>query len=299
MPQIINETNALSSIGQSLGSGLQSGLEMLTKHKIDEMQRARNAKGLLSLGYTPEEAHNLSGLDPKLLSDAIKQKNPTNINIGKLEEFEQKRKIEKRDKFIDLRDKGLTASRALEDAAQENLRSVEAHEKEFPTNPVTRRLYKSNPEWYSENIQAIEAGYKQIVSLAGSATAVGVSSKLTNAMLRLAEEAKAAIHQPVETQKTILKKMIHSAKKVREEWETIQRFKNEKGEYPLDVENKFNELINKQQSNASPEKSLSPKESLVNNELAVGPKGKRVKSKSTGKIFEWNPKTQDYDIEVR
>lgn len=71
MVQIINDPGRAAGFGRSLGSGISSGLssalEQLAHQKIQGLHRGQTAKGLEAFGISPEEALQLSYLDPSLL----------------------------------------------------------------------------------------------------------------------------------------------------------------------------------------------------------------------------------------
>lgn len=67
-----------AAIGGSLGTGLGHGLQLLLQDKMNRMvqqkQQKRTSSGLEALGFAPEQATALSGLDPKILETIVKQK---------------------------------------------------------------------------------------------------------------------------------------------------------------------------------------------------------------------------------
>ena len=66
MAQVINEPSLGALLGQSLGAGLSQGLGGLAQLKLQQMlqrqEKAREAKGLESLGFSPQEAAGLGNL---------------------------------------------------------------------------------------------------------------------------------------------------------------------------------------------------------------------------------------------
>jgi hypothetical protein len=80
--QIINELGAGgrlgAALGTGLGSGLSQGLQLLAQQKLTEMARRqsqeRGTTGLQALGFSPEESQALSGLDPRMLQEVVKQR---------------------------------------------------------------------------------------------------------------------------------------------------------------------------------------------------------------------------------
>lgn len=66
------------SIGQELGTGLGQGLQALANQKMQGMlqqrQKASAMQGLQALGFDPQEAQQLSGLDPNIQRELVKQK---------------------------------------------------------------------------------------------------------------------------------------------------------------------------------------------------------------------------------
>lgn len=67
MAQIVQGTNWAEQLGTGLGSGLQA----LAQNKINQLKQRH---GLGAVGYTPEQADQLSYLDPQILNQIVKQK---------------------------------------------------------------------------------------------------------------------------------------------------------------------------------------------------------------------------------
>jgi hypothetical protein len=65
------------TLGESLGTGLSSGLQALAQQRLGEIQQrasmGRNATGLQSLGFQPEQAQSLAGLPESILKEITKQ----------------------------------------------------------------------------------------------------------------------------------------------------------------------------------------------------------------------------------
>jgi len=82
MPQIIKARSRATQLGQGLGDalnrGMKTGLDQLISTKLkqltDRQREEKTETGLNSLLQNPEEAQALSGLDPKLLGEALKLK---------------------------------------------------------------------------------------------------------------------------------------------------------------------------------------------------------------------------------
>ena len=76
MVQVIRNPPVGSLIGEGLqkglATGLQSGLQQLLSQKLQGVQRRETGRGLEALGFSPEVAESLSGLDKSLLSQVIK-----------------------------------------------------------------------------------------------------------------------------------------------------------------------------------------------------------------------------------
>lgn len=73
MPQIINPT---ATLGQLLGSGIGSGLNVLAQQKLGELasrhQMAQTSRGLEALGIAPQDASKIAGLSPQLQDLVVK-----------------------------------------------------------------------------------------------------------------------------------------------------------------------------------------------------------------------------------
>lgn len=71
---------------ESVGSAIGNALQMLAHNKINEVaqqkQYAQQSKGLQALGYSPEQASGLSGLDSSLLAPFLKEKAKTNFPMA-------------------------------------------------------------------------------------------------------------------------------------------------------------------------------------------------------------------------
>ena len=67
-----------AAFGSSLGTGLGQGLQMLAQKKLQDALQARkkseSLSGLKSLGFDADQAEQLSGLDPFIQREIIKQK---------------------------------------------------------------------------------------------------------------------------------------------------------------------------------------------------------------------------------
>ena len=78
MVQIIKENSLGGNLGNALSSGISTGLENLARMKLrqleDRNQATKTTKALKALGYTPEQAEQLSGLDPNSLKYLVQQK---------------------------------------------------------------------------------------------------------------------------------------------------------------------------------------------------------------------------------
>lgn len=78
MPQLLNLGPSFgeqlgTALGTGFSGGLQERLQSLAKERVDSLQRKKQATGLEALGMSPEQAQSLSGLDPQILREVIKQ----------------------------------------------------------------------------------------------------------------------------------------------------------------------------------------------------------------------------------
>lgn len=75
MAQILPGESIGGRIGSALGTGLGSGLQNLAEMKMRELSRRNIQQGLLSpaLGFSPQDAQALSGLDTTTLNQIVKQ----------------------------------------------------------------------------------------------------------------------------------------------------------------------------------------------------------------------------------
>jgi len=72
--QILPGMSAGTSLGSALGQGISGALQGLAQQKLQRMLRGQQAPGLESLGFAPQQAQALSGLDPQALREVIKQR---------------------------------------------------------------------------------------------------------------------------------------------------------------------------------------------------------------------------------
>lgn len=62
------------SAGQGVGAGIISGLERMQQQQLQQQQMQRTAQGLLSFGFTPQEAMQIAQLPPELQKQVITQR---------------------------------------------------------------------------------------------------------------------------------------------------------------------------------------------------------------------------------
>lgn len=76
--QILQGLSPAEQVRQSAGTDfaqmLGTGLQQLANNKMQELQRVSAMKGLEAIGFQPQEAQQLSGLDPFLQREIVKQK---------------------------------------------------------------------------------------------------------------------------------------------------------------------------------------------------------------------------------
>ncbi len=73
--QVLPKTNIGTLLGESLGTGLGQGLQTLLQNKMDQLTKAKQAKGIEAVGgFTPEQAQQISNFDPATQREIIKQK---------------------------------------------------------------------------------------------------------------------------------------------------------------------------------------------------------------------------------
>lgn len=75
--QVLNDQSR-SAVSDSIGNALSTGLQNLVSHKLNAMQeqkqRQSTMQGLQAIGYNPQQAAQLSNLDPQSLQQVVKQK---------------------------------------------------------------------------------------------------------------------------------------------------------------------------------------------------------------------------------
>jgi len=72
--QILPNTGMGKNLGDALGSGIKQALGMLAQQKLQNMLRTQGAPGLEGLGFSPEQAQNVSLLDPMVQREVVKQR---------------------------------------------------------------------------------------------------------------------------------------------------------------------------------------------------------------------------------
>lgn len=82
MPQIIYQDNPGGDFGRSLGTGLGSGLSQLAQMKLNQLSQregqVRASKGLQALGFSPEDAFQISQFDPNTIAKIAQEKTRAN-----------------------------------------------------------------------------------------------------------------------------------------------------------------------------------------------------------------------------
>ena len=67
-----------SMLGSSIGTGLGKGLELLLQDKLNTMvrrkQQEQTSSALEALNFSPEQAQQLSGLEPTILKEVINKR---------------------------------------------------------------------------------------------------------------------------------------------------------------------------------------------------------------------------------
>lgn len=76
MAQILNIPGPGAQLASMIGQGLGTGLQQLAQNKLEQLQQkqqaGRTSTGLQALGFTPQEAQNISLLPPNIQSDIVK-----------------------------------------------------------------------------------------------------------------------------------------------------------------------------------------------------------------------------------
>jgi hypothetical protein len=59
--------------GERVAAGFSQGLESLAQYKLDQMQKAKTAKGLQAIGIPEQQATMISHMDPKIINEFVKR----------------------------------------------------------------------------------------------------------------------------------------------------------------------------------------------------------------------------------
>ncbi len=71
--QVIDDPNR-QSLGGTFATGINTVLQGLAQHKINEIQQNKQARQYQQFGFTPEESRSLVGMDPTIQKEIVKQK---------------------------------------------------------------------------------------------------------------------------------------------------------------------------------------------------------------------------------
>ena len=131
----------------------------------------------------------------------------------------------------------------------------------------------------NEKVAALDAMYQDIVAdVAAHKSAGGKTGRMTNQLLTLAEKSKAAVNQPIATQKILLNELMDTYNKAQKEWSKISQIKDmNNGRYPTDVQE---QLINSYQEG----EQEGRQEKFAGN----------FRYSSDGRTQKWNDKLKTY-----
>jgi len=298
MVTVIRKPSIGGQLGNIAGSALSTGLGALAQHKMNEIVHEKQSQLFQKAGYHDKSTADLLGhlqrSNPQsfhhileMLGGQSQQQPQQGAQPGQegqqpqdksfashigfscsavsSQEQKERAQIQKEErttlnKFLATKQKQHDTKSELGTLAKDTLKFFEAHKGELPT--LTRIIPQKYNPLASAATRKLDALYKKIVSKVAAAEAAGVTSKLTNTMLRLAEESKSAIDQPIETQEALLKDLI----KVGEEADAERRLmldikKQSGGKYPHDLADILAERelgAQPQQQQASAQQSALP-----------------------------------------
>lgn len=310
MPDLIPNQSLGSMFAQNLGSGLGEGLKALAENKLKEIHRGKNAQSFQkafnvspelaeSLAHLQQESpgtfhhllDNLGGGIPNAQQPGIEGQQQYNQFVPGKKVAEDKEARKGVNKFLDTFSKNYKAQNDLGSLAEHALKTLREAKADLPSFPFNLVSQKYNP-LASAKVRNLERLYEKIVGKVAAAEAANTGFKAGGILSGLARASKSALDQPYETQEEALQELIDERNKARSTERTILDLKSKNGgKPPLDLEDRLAEM----ELSGIPLVSQQQEQSV---KASVGPKGKRAKSKSTGKFYDWNPVTQKYDIEV-
>ncbi len=263
----------LSRLGRGLGTGIGSGLEKMAQSKLNQMQKRQQMAQLQEAGVSPSLANFIAGAPPKAQADLYSRleglggaQSPNGIGTGTeagepdigqatqpgmgqatqpgapqvtlgpdpaerrhRENIEQKQRKEA-NKYINTLATGYKTDSNIVKTAEQALKIITKNTELFPKNILLRNLPKesrSNPK--------VRIYERKIDSLIDEMTE-GMKGRPTEIRIKLKQSAKAAIDQPIETQKEALKDIIEKYSSTFDEMKIARKIKEENnGVYPDDI----------------------------------------------------------------
>lgn len=271
MVQILRKPTIGSQLGEIGGSALSTGLRALAHHKMNEITHEKQSELFRKAGYhnkgtadllshlqrtNPQSFHHILEMlggqsqeqpqaqegqpveQPKESPSFASQVGLRSSTVSPQEQKEQmqihKEERAALNKFLAGKQKQYETKSELGDLARDTLKYFEAHKGELPT--LSRLIPQKYNPLASAATRKLDALYQKIVSKVAAAEASGASSRLTNAMLKLAQESKSAIDQPIETQEALLRDLIKVGDEADAERKLMLDIKKQNGgKYPHDL----------------------------------------------------------------
>lgn len=272
------------NFGQSLGQGITSLFEELGQRQRQKAQQQGVSKGLEALGYKPEEAFQLSMLQPEILQQVVKQK----LAEPSQQAFAQAILGEQQPLLQGQRPPQLTAQQALQlaqlrETQQANIVKENApFLKNLEAQVTPAKSLKKDVEEALRLVQMKDAQGKPIVQL-------GAVKGLIPGRLQNAEtQALVAKFNEIVTKKAQLGRGVPSRMRLLLE----QASKPQTWMNPRAVEYLLNEIL---KSTTSEELSEIAKDQIISEHGNRQPRGLENLTKNRKKILEALPDPREFD----
>lgn len=216
----IDNPQGFHHILETLGAG--TGIEQPMAQEGQNVQGSQSAQNIVQNATSAPQETSFA----QQFARGVQSRKPSS---------EDKEAQKELNKFLQLQQKKYTTGKDLANTASDALRILEKEKKNLPS-VLTRNFPQKHNPLASSGVRTLEAAYNKIIQKAAAAEATGTGSRVTNAMLKLAEMAKASLNQPYETQKEILEGMIKYGNELeREKKLSLEIKKKHGGKYPTNL----------------------------------------------------------------
>ena len=314
--------NVNAQLGTDLGKGLAEGLGALAQHKIKEIQRGKKIQSYQkTFNVSPQDAESLAMLEessPNTFHHLIPQLGGGTQPGQQLEEGQEpqfnrfvpggnkQEAKENREKNKEYLQKLHARKASIDPVKEQAKKALTLLEKINSKNELPSYFTRNRPQrenyWAKDDVRTLEALYEGIVNGLTAAESAKTGFKAAGVLSEAQKKSKSALDQPYETQKYLLNKIIDEGNEVDALNDlTLDLKKKNGGEYPIGLEDIVLEMERSKKQSPIEEQSQPIAEQQMNSQEInnFGPYGEFARDKRNGKSYKWNPKTKEYDIEVK